>query len=152
MHVEMRDCSSVYAAGQSPWLSMIRCRSPQYKRKSMHQVMNSGVHHTPWSRVMRRKIRLALTVAGMTGRIETIVVPIPRSDRKSPVDAEEYHDRLCRRPPIGPAKQGQTNLLRRLQEACINCCIAYVVVLVCCRAKMCELSECLFCCPSMLPS
>jgi len=67
---------------------------------------------------MRRKIRLARAVAGLTGRIETIVVLIPRSDRKSPVDAEEYHDRPCRRPPIGPAKQGQTDLLRRLQEEC----------------------------------
>jgi len=43
--------------------------------------------------VMRRKIRLTRAVAGLTGRIETIVVPIPRSDRKSLVDAEEYHDR-----------------------------------------------------------
>jgi len=67
---------------------------------------------------MRRKIRLARAVAGLTRRIETIVVLIPRSDRKSPVDAEEYHDRPCRRPPIGPAKPGQINLLRRLQEEC----------------------------------
>jgi len=66
--------------------------------------------------VMRKKIRLERAVAGLTGRIETIVVLIPRSD--SPVNAEEYHDRPCRWPPIGPAKQGQTNLLRRLQEEC----------------------------------
>jgi len=65
-----------------------------------------------------RKFRLARAVTGLTGRIETIVVLIPRSDRKSPVDAEEYHDQPCRRPPIGPAKQGQTNLLHRLQEEC----------------------------------
>jgi len=80
-----------------------------------------GVHHTvhtPWSRVMRKKIRLAGAVAGLTGRIETIVILIPRSDRRSPVDAEEYHDRPWRRLPIGPAKQGQANLLRRLQEEC----------------------------------
>jgi len=57
------------------------------------------------SRVMRKKIRLARAVVGLTGRIETIVVLIPRSDRRSPVDAEEYHDRPCRRPSIGPAKQ-----------------------------------------------
>jgi len=51
------------------------------------------------------------------GRIETIVALITRSGRKSPVDAEEYHDRPCRRPPIGPAKQlGQINLLRGRQE------------------------------------
>jgi len=67
---------------------------------------------------MRRKIRLARAVAGLTGRIETIVVLIPRSDSKRPVDAEEYHDRPCRRPPIGPAEQGQTYLPRRLQEEC----------------------------------
>jgi len=78
----------------------------------------AGVHHTPWSRVMRKKIRFARAVAGLTGRIVTIVVLIPRSDRRSPVDTEEYHDRPCRRPPIGPAKQGQTHLLRRLQEEC----------------------------------
>jgi len=63
-------------------------------------------------------MRLARAVAGLTGRIETIVVLIPRSDRRSPVDAAEYRDRPCRRPTIGPAKQGQTNLLRRLQEEC----------------------------------
>jgi len=67
---------------------------------------------------MRKKIQLVRAVAGLTGRIETIVVLIPRSDRSSPVDAEEYHDRPCRRPQIGPAKQGQTNLLHRLQEEC----------------------------------
>jgi len=67
---------------------------------------------------MRKKIRRARAVAGLTGRIETIVVLIPRSDMRSPVDAEEYHDRPCRRPPIGQAKQGQANLLRRLQEEC----------------------------------
>jgi len=67
---------------------------------------------------MRRKIRLTRAVAGLTGRIETIVVLIPRSDRKSPVDAEQYHDRPCRRPPIGPAKRGQTDVLRRLREEC----------------------------------
>jgi len=44
---------------------------------------------------MRKKIRLARAVAGLTGRIETIVALISRSDRRSPVDAEEYHDRLC---------------------------------------------------------
>jgi len=49
---------------------------------------------------MRKKIRLTRAVAGLTGRIETIDVLIPRSDRRSPVDAEEYHDRPCRRPPI----------------------------------------------------
>jgi len=65
-----------------------------------------------------RKNWFARAVAGLTGRIETIVVLIPRSDRRSPVDAEEYHDRPFRRRPIGPAKQGQTNLLRRLQEQC----------------------------------
>jgi len=73
---------------------------------------------TPWSRVMRKKIRLARAVADLTGRIETIVVLIPQSDRRSSVDAEEYRDRPCQRPPIGSAKQGQTNLLRRLQEKC----------------------------------
>jgi len=67
---------------------------------------------------MRKKIRLARAAAGLTGRIETIVVLIPRTDRRSPVDAEEYHDRPCRSGPISPAKQGQTNLLRRLQEEC----------------------------------
>jgi len=67
---------------------------------------------------MKRKIRLARAVAGLTGRIETIVVLIPRSDRKSSVDAEEYHDRPYRKTPIGPTEQGQTNLLRRLQEEC----------------------------------
>jgi len=66
---------------------------------------------------MRKKIRLARAVAGLTDRIETIVVLIPRSDR-IPVDAEENHDQQCRRPPIGPAKQDQTNLLRQLQEEC----------------------------------
>jgi len=60
--------------------------------------------------------RTCCIVAGLTGRIETIVVLIPRSDKRSPVYAEEYHDRPCRRPPIAPAKQRQTNLLRRLQE------------------------------------
>jgi len=54
--------------------------------------------------------RLARAVAGLTGRLETIVVLIPRSDRKSPVDAEEYQDRPYRRPSIGSAKRGQTNL------------------------------------------
>jgi len=67
---------------------------------------------------MRRKIRLARAVAGLKGRIETTVVLIPRSDRKSPVNAEEYHDRPCERPPISLAKQGKTNHLRRLQEEC----------------------------------
>jgi len=82
----------------------------------MAQGRSPGVHHTPCCRVMRKKTRLARTVAGLTGGIETIVVLIPRSDGRSPDDAEEYHDRPCRRPTIGPAKQGQTDLLRRLQE------------------------------------
>jgi len=50
-----------------------------------------------------------LAVAGLTGKIETIVVLI---QWKSPVDAEEYHDRPYRRSPIGPTEQDQTNLLR----------------------------------------
>jgi len=74
--------------------------------------------HTPLSKVMKRKIRLARAVDGLTGRIETIVVLIPRSDKKSPVDAEECHDQPYRRPPLGPTEQGQTNFLRRLQEEC----------------------------------
>jgi len=53
-----------------------------------HQGRNPVVHHTPWSRVMR-KILLAHAVAGLTGTIENIVVLMPRSDRKSPVDPEE---------------------------------------------------------------
>jgi len=69
---------------------------------------------------MRKKIRFARAVAGLTGKIVTIVVLIPRSDRISLVNAKEYHDRPCRRPPIGPAEQGQTDLLRRLQEECLS--------------------------------
>jgi len=82
--------------------------------KVWHPGRNPEVHHTPWSRVMRRKIRLARAVAGLTGRIETIVVLIPRSDRESPVDAEEFHDQRCRL--IGPAKQGQR------QITCVDTC------------------------------
>jgi len=85
-----------------------------------HQGRKPGVNHTPWSRVMKRKIRIARAVAGLTGRIETIVVLIPRSDMKSPVDAEEYLDRPHRRPPIGQVEQGKTNLLHQLQEDCTS--------------------------------
>jgi len=76
-----------------------------------------GTPHT-MEQVMRRKIRLPRVVAGLTGRIETIVVLIPPPDRKSLVDAEEYHDRPYRRPPIGSKEQAEPNLLRRLQEEC----------------------------------
>jgi len=48
--------------------------------KVWHQGRSPEIHHTPWSQVMRKKIRLARAVAGLTGRIETIVVLIPRSD------------------------------------------------------------------------
>jgi len=65
---------------------------------------------------MKRKICLARAVANLTGLIETIVVLIPRTDRKTPVDAEEYHDRPYQRLPIGLSEQEQTNLLRQLQE------------------------------------
>jgi len=76
------------------------------------------VHHTPWSRVMNRKVRLASAVAGLTGRIETIVVLIPQSDRNSLVNSEEYHDQVYQRPQLSSTEQGQKNLLRRLQAEC----------------------------------
>jgi len=68
------------------------------EEKVWHQGRIPGVHHTAWSRVMKRKVQLARAVASLTGRIETFVVLISRSGRTSPVDAEEYHDRLYRRP------------------------------------------------------
>jgi len=62
---------------------MISCRSPQYRRKSI--TPRTG----PWGTLHTMEQGDEEDVAaGLTGRIETIVVLIPQSDRNSPVDAE----------------------------------------------------------------
>ena len=65
-------------------------------------------------------IQLERVVADLTDRIETSGVLFPLSDRKSPVDAKEFHDRPCRRPPTSPTKPEQTNIPRQLQEECLT--------------------------------